>query len=106
MESFKIVVNVCPSTRLITSIASAMACPEARRSDRIWLSMTRFSASDDNDAFHYGIGGGYRFNEHWEILLAYSEYNQEDLGATLSGDSGSYNLGETSVTSLGVSYRW
>jgi hypothetical protein len=62
--------------------------------------------SSDNDAFHYGIGGGYRFNEHWELLLDYSEYNQEDLGGTLSGDSGSYNLGETSVTSLGISYRW
>jgi OmpA-OmpF porin, OOP family len=63
-------------------------------------------ASSDNDAFHYGIGGGYRFNERWEILLDYSEYNQEDLGNTLSSDSGSYNLGETSVTSLGVGYRW
>jgi OOP family OmpA-OmpF porin len=64
------------------------------------------NANTENDAFHYGIGGGYRFNEHWEILLDYSEYNQEDLGTTLTGDSGSYNLGETSVTSLGVSYRW
>lgn len=63
-------------------------------------------ASDNNGAFHYGIGGGYRFNEHWEVLLDYNEYNQEDLGSTLSGDSGSYNLGETSTTSLGVSYRW
>jgi len=62
--------------------------------------------SIDLDTFHFGIGGGYRFNEHWEILLDYSEYNQEDLGATLSGDSGSYDLGETSATSLGVSYRW
>lgn len=64
------------------------------------------NASNDNDAFHYGIGGGYRLSEHWEILLDYSEYNQEDLGDTLTGDSGSYNLGEISVTSLGVSYRW
>jgi len=62
--------------------------------------------SIDHDTFHFGIGGGYRFNEHWEILLDYSEYNQEDLGATLSGDSGSYDLGETSATSLGISYRW
>jgi OmpA-OmpF porin, OOP family len=63
-------------------------------------------ASRHNDTFHYGIGGGYRFNEHWEILLDYNEYNQEDWGSTLSGDSGSYDLGETSVTSFGVSYRW
>ena len=64
------------------------------------------SASSDNDTFHYGIGGGYRFNEHWEVLLDYSEYAQDDLGEYAGGDSGSYNLGETSVTSLGVSYRW
>jgi OmpA-OmpF porin, OOP family len=63
------------------------------------------NANSDNDAVHYGIGGGYRFNEHWEILLDYSEYAQEDVG-TLGGDSGSYNLGETSVTSLGIGYRW
>jgi hypothetical protein len=64
------------------------------------------SASNDNNTVHYGIGGGYRFNEHWEILLNYSEYNQEDLGETLGGDSGSYDLGETSATLLGVSFRW
>jgi OOP family OmpA-OmpF porin len=64
------------------------------------------SASNDNNTVHYGIGGGYRFNEHWEILADYSEYAQDDLGDLLGGDSGSYNLGETSVTSLGVGYRW
>ena len=34
------------------------------------------NASSDNDTFHYGIGGGYRFNEHWEILLDFSEYTR------------------------------
>jgi hypothetical protein len=63
-------------------------------------------ASSDNEAVHYGIGGGYRLDEHWEILLDYSAYEQEDFGSTLSGDSGAYNLGETTVTSLGVTYRW
>lgn len=63
------------------------------------------SESSDNNAIHYGIGGGYRVNEHWEIMLDFSEYDQEDLGF-LGGNSGSYNLGETSVTSLGVGYRW
>jgi len=64
-------------------------------------------ANIENPAFHYGIGGGYRFNEHWGVVLDYSEYNQEEfLFGSLEGDFGSYNLGETSVTSLGVSYRW
>lgn len=60
----------------------------------------------ENPVFHYGIGGGYRFNEHWDVALDYSEYNQEDFGLTLSGAFGTYDLGETSVTSLGVSYHW
>jgi OOP family OmpA-OmpF porin len=59
-----------------------------------------------NSGFHYGIGGGYRFNEHWEFVLDYSGYDQEDLGLTLGGDFGAYNLGETTLTSVGVSYRW
>jgi OOP family OmpA-OmpF porin len=62
--------------------------------------------NDENPAFHYGIGGGYRFSDHWEIALDFSEYNQEDLGLTLAGDFGIYDLGETSVTSVGISYRW
>jgi OmpA-OmpF porin, OOP family len=64
------------------------------------------NVSNENAAFHYGIGGGFRFNEHWEILLDYSEYNQEDWGDTLTGTSGAYDLGEASVTSLGIGYRW
>jgi len=64
-------------------------------------------ADEENTAFIYGIGGGYRFNEHCGVVLDYSEYNQEDfLDSALEGDFGVYNLGETSVTSLGVSYRW
>ena len=61
---------------------------------------------DENTLFQYGIGGGYRINEHWEIALEFSEYNQEDFGETLTGEFGLYNLGESSVTSLGVAYRW
>jgi OOP family OmpA-OmpF porin len=63
-------------------------------------------ADSENPAFHYGIGGGYRFNENWGVLLDYSEYNQEDWSETLQGDFGAYDIGETSVTSLGVSYRF
>ena len=64
------------------------------------------ASSVENAALHYGIGGGYRFNEHWDIAVDFSEYNQEDLGITLAGEFGVYDLGETSVTSVGVSYRW
>jgi opacity protein-like surface antigen len=62
--------------------------------------------NDDAPGAHYGIGAGYRFNENWEVLLDYSEYDQLDFGLTLAGDFGVYDLGETSVTSFGVSYHW
>lgn len=71
------------------------------------LGATEIDASSNNTAgAHYGIGAGYRFNDHWEVLLDYSEYDQLDFGLTLAGDFGVYDLGETSVTSFGVSYRW
>jgi hypothetical protein len=70
------------------------------------LGSEELDTSIENPVFHYGIGGGYRFNDHWEIALDYSEYNQEDWGLTLGGAFGVYDLGETSVTSLGVGYRW
>ena len=70
------------------------------------LGATGLDGSSNNDGFHYGIGAGYRFNDHWEVMLDFSEYNQQDFGLTLSGAFGAYNLGETSVTSFGVSYRW
>ena len=62
--------------------------------------------SSDNDSFSYGIGGGYRFDDHWEVLFDYSGFDQFDLGLTMSGAFGAYNLGETTMTSLGVNYRW
>ena len=66
---------------------------------------TATSESRSNGTVHYGIAGGYRFNDHWEVVLDFSEYAQDDLSG-LGSDSGSYNLGESSVTSLGVAYRW
>src|SRR6185295_17040603 len=41
--------------------------------------------SGANDALHYGIGGGYRFDDHWEAALYYSAYDREDFGLTLGG---------------------
>jgi OOP family OmpA-OmpF porin len=78
---------------------------------RIKVDTSAFGAIDvddssTNDGFNYGIGGGYRFNEHWEAVFDYSGYDQFDLGLTLSGAFGVYNLGETTMTSLGVNYRW
>jgi len=59
-----------------------------------------------SDGFHYALGGGYRIGDHWEVLLDYGAYEQLDFGLTLGGRFGVYNLGETTMTSLGVNYRW
>jgi len=67
---------------------------------------TDFDFNENSNSFSYGIGGGYRFNDHFEVLLAYSGFDQLDLGLGRSGEFGSYNLGETTMTSLGVNYRW
>lgn len=67
---------------------------------------TGLEVNNEDPAFHYGIGAGYRFNENWGVLLDFTEYNQEDWSDTLEGDFGVYDLGETSVTSIGVSYRF
>jgi opacity protein-like surface antigen len=56
--------------------------------------------------FQFGLGAGYRYNEHWSFRLDYSTYDQEDLGLTLSGAFGTYNVGQTTMTALGVNYRW
>jgi OOP family OmpA-OmpF porin len=63
-------------------------------------------ADTTNAGFHFGVGGGYRFNEHWDVRVDYSSYDQEDLGVTLAGTFGAYNLGQTTMTALGVNYRW
>ena len=70
------------------------------------ISGDAIDGSSNTAGFHYGLGAGYRFDEHWELRLDYGGYDQEDIGLALSGDFGSYNLGETTLTSLGVKYTW
>lgn len=70
------------------------------------IGATGLDGSTDSDGLHYGIAAGYRFNDHWTALLDYSGYDQADFGLTLDGSFGAYDLGETTMTSLGVNYRW
>jgi OOP family OmpA-OmpF porin len=67
------------------------------------------SGIDDStrkDGFQVGIGVGYRVNEHWELLLDYTKFEQLDLGLNLGGAFGYYDFGDTRLTSLGLNYRW
>jgi OmpA-OmpF porin, OOP family len=56
--------------------------------------------------FQVGIGVGYRVNEHWELLLDYTKYENFDVGLPLGGPIGYYDFGDARLTSLGVNYRW
>jgi OmpA-OmpF porin, OOP family len=75
------------------------------KTDTHVIGPTDISESRSNGTAHYGLASGYRFTDHWEVVLDFSEYAQDDM-SRLGGDSGTYNLGESSVTSVGISYRW
>jgi hypothetical protein len=45
-------------------------------------------------------------NEHWELLLDYTQHEQLDFGVTFAGSLGFYDFGDTRLTSPGVNYRW
>lgn len=61
--------------------------------------------SRTKDGLQVGIGAGFRVNDHWELLLDYTKYEQLYFGPAL-GTFGDYDFGDTRLTSLGVNYRW
>lgn len=54
------------------------------------------------DGLQVGIGAGFRINDHRELLVDYTKYEQLYFGPTL----GDYDFADTRLTSLGVNYRW
>ena len=56
----------------------------------------------------FSLGAGLKLDEHWQFLLDYSSYEQLDfgLGANLSGEFGSYDVGDTTLISIGINYHW
>jgi opacity protein-like surface antigen len=69
-------------------------------------SMAFVSAQTDESrtraGLQVGIGAGFRVDDHWELLLDYTKFEQLYFGPTL----GNLDFGDTRLTSLGVNYRW
>jgi hypothetical protein len=64
--------------------------------------------SNKEAGLQFGVGAGLKLDEHWQFLLDYSTYEQLDLGFgyNASGEFGTYDLGDTTFTSIGINYRW
>jgi hypothetical protein len=64
--------------------------------------------SSNEGGLQWGLGAGLKLDEHWNFLLNYSTYQQLDLGFGFNviGDFGTYDLGDTSLASIGINYLW
>ncbi len=62
--------------------------------------------SDTNVAVLYGAGLSYELSSHTTLSVDWAQFDQVDLGLTLGGSAGVYDLGSSSLTSLGISYRF
>jgi hypothetical protein len=62
--------------------------------------------SGNHGGLQYGLGVGYRMNEHWRVQLDWTRYEEVDLGLTFGGGIGVFSFGQSELTSLGVEYHW
>ena len=62
--------------------------------------------SDSNTAFHYGAGLSFRVTPKLDVELAWSEFDQISLGLGLGGGAAVYDEGSSTLTSLGVLFRF
>jgi len=56
----------------------------------------------------FAIGVGFKIDEHWQFHLNHSTIEALDFGfgLNLGGDFGVYDVGDTTLTSIGVNYHW
>jgi OmpA-OmpF porin, OOP family len=66
------------------------------------------SESTDESGLQVSVGAGYKIDEHWEFLLNHTRIDALDFGfgVNSSGAFGVYDVGDTSMTSIGVNYHW
>jgi OOP family OmpA-OmpF porin len=66
------------------------------------------SDSTNEAGVHFGIGVGFKMDEHWQFLLNHSTIEALDfgLGVNTSGAFGVYDVGDTTLTSIGINYHW
>lgn len=67
---------------------------------------TRRHYSATNTALVYGTGLSYQLSSRTTLSLDWAQYDQIDVGLGLGGGAAVYDLGSSSLTSLGISYRF
>jgi hypothetical protein len=57
---------------------------------------------------HFGVGVGFKIDDHWQFQLSHSTIEALDFGFGLNvgGSFGVYDMGDTSLTSIGIDYHW
>jgi OOP family OmpA-OmpF porin len=70
------------------------------------IASTRRHYSDINTAVFYGAGVSYELSSRATVSLDWAQFDQVDLGLSLGGSAAVYDLGSSSLTSIGISYRF
>jgi len=57
---------------------------------------------------HFSFGVGLKVDEHWQLQLSHSTIEALDFGLGVNGTGvfGVYDVGDTTLTSIGVNYHW
>lgn len=61
---------------------------------------------DSSWGFLYGVGVNYQVTPRMRLRLDWEQNDQISFGVNLSGGAGVYDLGSSSLTSLGLDYRF
>jgi opacity protein-like surface antigen len=62
--------------------------------------------SEDNNGLHFGAGVSYRVNDNLDVEVAWTYFEQLDLGLNLNGAAVVFTQGSSSLASLGIAYRF
>lgn len=64
--------------------------------------------SSSEGGMQFALGAGLKLDEHWEFQFDYSRFEQLDFGFGFNviGDFGTYDVGDTTLTSIGIRYQW
>jgi OOP family OmpA-OmpF porin len=62
--------------------------------------------SDSNNGLHFGAAATYRFNDHMEVELGWTYFEQLDLGLTVGGSGTVFSPGSSSLASIGLAWRF
>ena len=61
---------------------------------------------DNSWGFLYGVGVNYQVTSRMRLRLNWEHNDQLSFGLNLGGGAGVYDLGSSSLTSLGLDYRF